>query len=47
MNYLDFFLKAFCAIFVIVGLPGNIPLYISLTESVSGEERNMISKKAT
>lgn len=47
MNYLDFFLKAFVTIFVIVDPPGNIPLFMSLTESASDEERNTISKKAT
>ncbi|KXB07820.1 hypothetical protein AKJ58_01700 [candidate division MSBL1 archaeon SCGC-AAA385D11] len=47
MNYLDFFLKAFVTIFVIVDPPGNIPLFMSLTESASDEERNTVSKKAT
>ncbi|KXA95484.1 hypothetical protein AKJ37_00430 [candidate division MSBL1 archaeon SCGC-AAA259I09] len=47
MEYLDFFLKAFVAVFIIVDPPGNIPLYLSLTETATEEERQIISKKAT
>lgn len=47
MDYLDFFLKAFVTIFVIVDPPGNIPLFIALTEQASSDETESISKKAT
>ncbi len=47
MEYLEFFAKAFVTIFIIVDPPGNIPLFISLTDTASDEERNVISKKAT
>ncbi len=46
MEYIDFFLKAFIAIFIIIDPPGNIPLYISFTESTTEEERKSISNKA-
>ena len=47
MEYLSYFFEAFITIFVIVDPPGNIPLFISLTERATKQERNIISKKST
>jgi multiple antibiotic resistance protein len=46
MDYLSFFITAFTTIFIIVDPPGNIPMFIAVTEPLSNEERNRISKKA-
>jgi multiple antibiotic resistance protein len=47
MDYVGFFVTAFTTIFVIVDPPGNIPMFIAVTEMMEDEERNRISKKAT
>ncbi len=47
MDYLGFFTTAFTTIFVIVDPPGNIPMFIAVTEVLSEKERDRISKKAT
>jgi multiple antibiotic resistance protein len=47
MDYLSFFITTFTTIFIIVDPPGNIPMFIAVTESLSDEDRNRISKKAT
>ena len=47
IEYLEFFAKAFVTIFIIVDPPGNIPLFMSLTEFASEEDKEAISKKAT
>jgi len=45
--YFNYFVTAFTTIFVIVDPPGNIPTFLTLTEGLSGEVRNAISKKST
>jgi multiple antibiotic resistance protein len=47
MDYSSFFITAFTTIFIIVDPPGNIPMFIALTETISDEDRDKISKKAT
>ncbi len=47
MDYLSFFITAFTTIFVIVDPPGNIPMFIALTERLTHEERERVSKKST
>jgi multiple antibiotic resistance protein len=47
MDELGFFVTAFTTIFVIVDPPGNIPMFIAVTEALGEKERNRISKKAT
>jgi multiple antibiotic resistance protein len=47
MDTLGFFVTAFTTIFVIVDPPGNIPMFIAVTEALGEKERNRISKKAT
>jgi multiple antibiotic resistance protein len=47
MDYLGFFTTAFTTIFVIVDPPGNIPMFIAVTEALNEKERDRISKKAT
>ncbi len=47
MDYLSYFLTAFTTIFVIVDPPGNIPMFIALTEKLSHEERERVSRKST
>ena len=47
MDYLGFFLKSFTTLFVIVDPPGNLPIFIALTERFSEDMRNQISKRAT
>jgi len=47
MDYLSFFITAFTTIFVIVDPPGNIPMFIALTERLNHEERERVSKKST
>ncbi len=47
MDYLNYFITAFTTIFVIVDPPGNIPMFIALTESLNHELRERVSKRAT
>jgi multiple antibiotic resistance protein len=47
MDYLNFFITSFTTIFVIVDPPGNIPTFLSITESFGPKIRNTISKKST
>jgi len=47
MDYLSFFLKCFTTLFIIVDPPGNLPLFIALTEKLPEDIRERISKKAT
>ena len=47
MDYLNYFITAFTTIFVIVDPPGNIPMFIALTESLDHELRERVSKRAT
>ncbi|MET1124892.1 MAG: NAAT family transporter [Archaeoglobaceae archaeon] len=47
MDYLSFFFKAFTTLFVIVDPPGNLPIFIALTERFSKRMRDRISKRAT
>ena len=47
MDYLSYFITAFTTIFVIVDPPGNIPMFIALTERLNHEEREKVSKKST
>ncbi len=47
MDYLSYFITAFTTIFVIVDPPGNIPMFIALTEKLTHEERERVSKKST
>jgi multiple antibiotic resistance protein len=47
MDYLSFFLKCFTTFFVIVDPPGNLPIFIALTDRLSDNIRERISKKAT
>ena len=47
MDYLSYFITAFTTIFVIVDPPGNIPLFIALTEKLDHDMRERISKKST
>ncbi len=45
--YLSYFLKCFTTLFVIIDPPGNLPIFIALTEKFSDEMRERISKRAT
>ncbi len=45
--YLSHFLKCFTTLFVIIDPPGNLPIFIALTERFSEEMRERISKRAT
>ena len=47
MDYISYFVTAFTTIFVIVDPPGNIPMFIALTERLDHEERERVSKKST
>jgi len=47
MDYLSYFITAFTTIFVIVDPPGNIPMFIALTERLDHDEREKVSKKST
>ncbi len=47
MDYLSFFLKCFTTLFVIVDPPGNLPIFIALTERFDEKVRERISKRAT
>ncbi|HID43528.1 MAG TPA: NAAT family transporter [Archaeoglobaceae archaeon] len=47
MDYLNFFITSFTTIFVIVDPPGNIPTFLSITESFGPRIRDTISKKST
>lgn len=45
--YLSFFLASFTTLFIIIDPPGNLPIFIALTERFSDEYREKISKRAT
>lgn len=47
MDYVSYFITAFTTIFVIVDPPGNIPMFIALTERLDHNERERVSKKST
>ncbi len=47
MDYISYFITAFTTIFVIVDPPGNIPMFIALTERLDHDERERVSKKST
>lgn len=44
---LTFFLKSFLTLFVIIDPPGNLPIFIALTEKFDEETRQRISKRMT
>jgi len=46
-DYFSFFLASFITLFVIIDPPGNLPIFIALTERFSEEMREKISKRAT
>ncbi|AGK61871.1 membrane protein, MarC family [Archaeoglobus sulfaticallidus PM70-1] len=46
MDYLSFFITSFTTIFIIVDPPGNIPMFIAITEMLDEKDRDRISKKA-
>jgi len=46
-TYLSFFLASFTTLFIIIDPPGNLPIFIALTERFSDEYREKISKRAT
>ena len=43
---LEFFLISFVSIFIIVNPIGNVPIFLSLTEGMSREDRDTVSKKS-
>ncbi|WP_290597172.1 MULTISPECIES: NAAT family transporter [unclassified Archaeoglobus] len=45
--YIGYFLTCFTTFFVIIDPPGNLPIFIALTERFSDELRERISKRAT
>ncbi|WP_202319545.1 NAAT family transporter [Archaeoglobus neptunius] len=45
--YLSYFFTCFTTLFVIIDPPGNLPIFIALTEKFSDEMRERISKRAT
>ncbi len=45
--YIGYFLTCFTTFFVIIDPPGNLPIFIALTERFSDEVRERISKRAT
>ncbi len=47
MDYLSYFVTALTTIFVIVDPPGNIPMFIALTETLDHDLRERVSKRAT
>ncbi len=47
MDYVSFFLKCFTTLFIIVDPPGNLPIFIALTEKFDEKTRQKISKRAT
>jgi len=47
MEYISFFLKCFTTFFIIIDPPGNLPIFIALTEKFSDKMRERISKRAT
>ncbi|MEM1579114.1 MAG: NAAT family transporter [Archaeoglobaceae archaeon] len=47
MDYLIYFIKCFVTFFVIIDPPGNLPIYIALTEKFSEKIRERISKRTT
>ncbi|MCS7121114.1 MAG: NAAT family transporter [Archaeoglobaceae archaeon] len=47
MDYLTFFVTCFTTFFVIVDPPGNLPIFVALTEKFSKEVREKISKRST
>ncbi|MEM4712568.1 MAG: MarC family protein, partial [Archaeoglobaceae archaeon] len=44
---ITFFLKSFLTFFVIVDPPGNLPIFIALTERFEEKVRQRISKRMT
>jgi len=46
VNYLEFFLKSFLYLFIIIDPIGNIPLYLAFTQHLSEVEREAVSKRA-
>lgn len=47
MDYLVYFFKCFLTFFVIIDPPGNLPIFIGLTEKFHEEMREKISKRMT
>ncbi len=47
MDHLSYFVTALTTIFVIVDPPGNIPMFIALTETLDHDLRERVSKRAT
>jgi multiple antibiotic resistance protein len=47
MDYLSFFLKCFTTFFVIVDPPGNLPVFIALTQRLDRDVREKVSRRAT
>ncbi|HDN74273.1 hypothetical protein DRP04_01340 [Archaeoglobales archaeon] len=47
MDYVGYFLKCFTTLFVIVDPPGNLPIFIALTERLEAKMRRKISDRAT
>ncbi|MEG9195105.1 MAG: NAAT family transporter [Archaeoglobales archaeon] len=47
MDYLMYFFKCFLTFFVIVDPPGNLPIFIGLTQRLRDELRERISKRMT
>jgi len=47
MDYIGYFLTCFTTLFVIIDPPGNLPIFIALTERFSRDLREKISKRAT
>jgi multiple antibiotic resistance protein len=47
MDYLSFLLTSFTTLFVIIDPPGNIPIFLALTEKLTPELKERISKKST
>ncbi len=46
-DYISFFFASFTTLFIIIDPPGNLPIFIALTERFSDEYREKISKRAT
>ncbi len=47
MDHLSYFITALTTIFIIVDPPGNIPMFIALTETLDHDLRERVSKRAT
>jgi multiple antibiotic resistance protein len=46
-EYISYFLTCFTTLFIIIDPPGNLPIFIALTEKFSDDLREKISKRAT